>query len=69
MGKRVESHSSQERSGLQQDMVFASPLSRAKYGAERIAEKHGLEVVLDDRFKEVQRGRWLGKTKEQINEV
>ena len=49
--------------------MFASPLSRAKYGAERIAEKHGLEVVLDDRFKEVQRGRWLGKTREQINEV
>ena len=33
------------------------------------AEKHGLKIVLDDRFKEVQRGRWLGKTRDQINEV
>jgi len=49
------------------DMVFASPLSRAAYGGERVAEKHGLKIVLDDRFKEVQRGRWLGKTREQIN--
>jgi len=50
------------------DMVFASPLSRAAYGGERVAEKHGLKIVLDDRFKEVQRGRWLGKTRDQINE-
>ena len=50
------------------DLVFASPLARAAYGAERVAEKHALKVQLDDRFKEVQRGRWLGKTKDQINE-
>ena len=50
------------------DMVFASPLSRAVYGAERVAEKHALKVTLDDRFKEVQRGRWLGKTRDQIND-
>lgn len=52
-----------------QDLVFASPLSRAKYGGERVAEKHGLDVKLDDRFKEVQRGRWLGKTREEIDKV
>jgi len=49
------------------DMVYASPLSRAAYGAERVAERHNLKVVLDERFKEVQRGRWLGMTKEQID--
>jgi broad specificity phosphatase PhoE len=49
------------------EMVFSSPLSRAFYGAERVAERHGLKVVQDERFKEVARGRWLGKTKDQIN--
>jgi hypothetical protein len=34
-----------------------------------VPEKHGLTVVQDDRFKEVMRGRWLGKTKDEINKV
>ena len=48
------------------DLVFSSPLSRALYGAERIAENYGLTPIQDDRFREINRGRWLGLTKEQV---
>lgn len=50
------------------DMVFSSPLRRAVYGAERVAEKFGLSTNQDVDFREVDRGRWLGLTKDQIDE-
>ena len=37
------------------DMVFSSPLSRALYGAERIAANYGLTPIQDDRFREINR--------------
>lgn len=33
------------------DLVFCSPLDRAKYGAERIAESRGLSTFEDDGFR------------------
>ncbi|EEC47900.1 predicted protein [Phaeodactylum tricornutum CCAP 1055/1] len=55
--------------------VFSSPLSRAIYGAEQVAlaqsdgSKEGLESVkVLDGFKELDRGDWCGKTKEEIGD-
>ncbi|EKX44410.1 hypothetical protein GUITHDRAFT_109531 [Guillardia theta CCMP2712] len=50
------------------EQVYCSPLKRALYGGERVAEKFGLTPKQDDRFREVNRGRWLGLTKEQVRE-
>ena len=56
--------------------VFASPLKRAIYGAERVAEQQHehqktdppVKVTILDGFKEMERGSWCGKTKEEIGE-
>lgn len=52
------------------DAVVSSPLSRARYGAERIAEGRGLTGAPDlaESFREIDRGRWVGLTKEEILE-
>ena len=53
---------------LQLDHVVSSPLSRARFGAERIAEGRGLEGApeLFEGLREIDRGRWLGLTAEEI---
>jgi broad specificity phosphatase PhoE len=53
-------------------VLWASPLSRAVYGAERIAERQdgmgrsAAAVVRHDGFREVDRGEWVGQTLEEI---
>lgn len=48
------------------DAVFSSDLKRAVHTAEPIAERHGLEVVQDADFREVDQGEWTGLTTEEI---
>jgi len=48
------------------DAVVSSPLSRARFGAERIAAIHGLPVIVDDELREIKRGRWYGCTEKDI---
>ena len=50
------------------DLIVSSPLRRAVYGAKQVGGPHNLEPILDDRFREIERGRWLGLTKEQVEE-
>lgn len=51
------------------DAVYASGLSRAIYGAEKVCEgRDGLHVIQDLRFNEIGRGVWVGLTKEEIAE-
>ncbi|KAJ1446638.1 histidine phosphatase superfamily [Pelagophyceae sp. CCMP2097] len=51
------------------DCIFASPLKRAVWGAERISEATGgCEVQTDVAFKEVGRGEWLRKTLPEIED-
>ena len=42
------------------DLIYCSPLQRAKKTAEIINEKHGVEIVFDERIKEVYGGRVQG---------
>mmetsp|Transcript_3117 Transcript_3117/g.7412 ORF Transcript_3117/g.7412 Transcript_3117/m.7412 type:complete len:278 (-) Transcript_3117:63-896(-) len=52
------------------EMVFCSPLQRAAFGAACVADKlGGMELLMDDRFKEINRGRWLGLTRTDINQT
>ena len=46
--------------------VYASDLSRAVYGGLRLAEKQGLELICDPRWREMSFGRWEGLTYAQI---
>ncbi|CAN5214215.1 alpha-ribazole phosphatase [soil metagenome] len=48
------------------DAVFSSDLSRAVHTAEPIAQRHGLEVVQDPDFREVDQGEWTGLTTHEI---
>ncbi len=41
--------------------VYSSPLSRAKYLAEKIAENHGLKIVFEPVLKEADHGDFEGK--------
>lgn len=46
------------------DAIFTSPLSRAYQTAQIINSKHNLEIVRDDRIKELYLGRLEGETKD-----
>lgn len=48
------------------DIVFSSPLSRCLELAGKVADSHGLEVVVDDRLRELDLGRWDGEMLEDI---
>ncbi len=48
------------------DAVLSSDLSRAVHTAEPIADRHGLEVVQDPDFREVDQGEWTGLNTEEI---
>ena len=50
--------------------VFASPLSRAVFGAEQVQQRQekapDVSVIINDGFKELDRGDWCGKTAKEI---
>src|SRR5450756_2276141 len=50
------------------ECVYSSPLSRCFEFAGRVAESHGLEVTVDGRLREIDLGRWDGKTYSEIIE-
>lgn len=55
-------------SSLPLDQVYASDLARARATAHAIAARHGLEVELDGRFREIDEGEWEGLTQREIEE-
>jgi broad specificity phosphatase PhoE len=48
------------------DIVYSSPLSRCLALAEMVAANHGLEVVVDERLREIDLGRWDGQMLDDI---
>jgi alpha-ribazole phosphatase len=46
--------------------IISSPMKRCRAFAEELAGRHGLPMVIEDRFKEVGFGRWEGKTPDEI---
>ncbi len=60
--RRVADHLRESRI----DVVYSSPLSRCLALAEMVAASHGLEVVVDERLREIDLGRWDGQMLEEI---
>ncbi|CAE8743640.1 unnamed protein product [Polarella glacialis] len=50
------------------DAVYSSGLKRAIYGAESICGGRGLQPIKDSRFNEINRGVWVGLTRDEIAE-
>ena len=53
-----------ELAGMHFDLIIASPLSRAYKTAEIINSKHNLEILRDNRIKEIYLGKLEGQTKD-----
>lgn len=49
--------------------IYSSPLQRALVGAQKIAARSGLDVVVEDRFKEIHRGAWNGLRFDELDEA
>ncbi len=57
--------------GLKLDHIACSPLSRARYGANQVAESQSPafgQPELVDGFREIDRGRWFGLTREELSQ-
>ena len=46
--------------------IYASPLSRAQFGAKQVAEGRNMQIRTEPGFLEIDRGRWLGRTPEEV---
>lgn len=57
-----------EKEGLQFDIIYASPLSRARKTAEIVRGTHTTEIVIDDRIVEMNFGKAEGMLIKDINE-
>ena len=49
------------------DVIVSSPLIRCRAFADELAQRHGLPVSFDARFKEIGFGVWEGKTADEIS--
>jgi alpha-ribazole phosphatase len=54
---------------VEMNAIYASDLSRAARTAEEIARPHGLNVILDSRFRELAFGAWEGLTYQEIQSI
>jgi broad specificity phosphatase PhoE len=68
---RQQAHEAAEKIAAESDPVrslWSSDLSRARETAEIVGARIGLEVRLDPRLREANRGRWEGHTFEEIKQ-
>lgn len=65
-GEMQALHAAEELAKTPVDAVYTSDLERACFTAEAIAKVHGLEVVKEPRFREIDQGEWTGLTVEEI---
>ncbi len=52
--------------GSEVDVIYSSPLSRCLELATLVSYEHGLEVVVDERLREIDLGRWDGEMMQDI---
>lgn len=50
------------------DRLLSSPMARCVAFARTLGERHGLDVRVDERLREVGFGRWEGLTRQQVEE-
>jgi broad specificity phosphatase PhoE len=66
VGEMQALHTAEELSKVNIDAVYTSDLQRACFTAEAIARPHGLDVIQDSRFREIDQGEWTGLTVDEI---
>jgi len=49
--------------------VLSSPLRRCRSFAEAVAERHGLRLSVDERFREMGFGTWEGRRHEEVRDA
>ena len=68
-GKAEAQAAGQFLSDIAIDHVIASPLRRAHYGAQQVtAGRENMSIELYDGLREIWRGRWVGHTREEIEQ-
>ncbi len=67
-GRRQAVHAANELAHLDVAAVYSSDLKRAYDTAKVIADSHGLEVIVDSDFREIDQGDWEGLTVDEIKE-
>lgn len=65
-GRKQAIHAANELAHLDIAAVYSSDLRRAYDTAKVIAETHGLEVMVDADFREIDQGEWEGLTVDEI---
>jgi broad specificity phosphatase PhoE len=65
-GKRQAIAVAEDLAHVEVDAVYSSDLKRALDTARPIAESHGLEVVVDPEFREIDQGEWEGLHVDEI---
>ena len=58
----------EELRGWKFSLLVASDLQRARIGGELIAESLGMELHLEPRFREIDRGRWAGMERSALEQ-
>jgi broad specificity phosphatase PhoE len=66
VGRRQLDQMAEALSAIPFKSVHSSDLSRAVYGGRRLAEKLGLNLIVDPGWREMSFGRWEGLTYDQI---
>jgi broad specificity phosphatase PhoE len=67
-GHRQAIAAAEEFAHLNIDAVYSSDLKRSLDTARPIAEAHGLEVITDPDFREIDQGEWEGLSVDEIKE-
>lgn len=67
-GRLQALHAGEVFATMDVDAVYSSDLARAKDTAEAIARPLGLEVNIDERFREIDQGDWTGLSTDTIKE-
>jgi isoleucyl-tRNA synthetase len=62
LGREQAKHSAEKMKNLTPDIVFSSPILRARETAEAFTKPRGFEMVLDERLGEIKSGDWEEKS-------
>ena len=62
LGKRQASETAEKIGDKHIDIVFSSPIIRAKQTAQPYLDKHKHDLIIDERLSEITSGNWEGKT-------
>jgi len=66
-GQRQLAAQAERLKALSLKAVYSSDLLRARKGAQAVADRHGLEVMPDERLREIHAGRWEGLSYEELD--